>query len=133
MAVNHWTLTDKRSKAAFHSGVMRLYKHFLRWNVKQHAADDENLAEVMLPSPSELLRQARLRYLGTISHCGLAAEWGLLAFDNLWWELIRDDCLWLWKQLCHSSSLQDPRAHFPAWLYLIQEHWILEAACQPRV
>ena len=90
--------------------------------MQKHATDAQILALARLPSPTELLRRARLRYLGTISHSGQAAEWGLLATDHSWWDLVRDDCNWLWTQLHHCSSLQDPRSHFPAWRYLIQHH-----------
>ena len=81
-------MLDVRSQGAFHSGVMRLYKRLLQWDAQRHASDDRILALVQLPSPSELLRRARLRYLGTLAGCSASAEWGLLAADESWWASI---------------------------------------------
>ena len=42
--------------------------------------------------------------------------------DQPWRNLIRDDLHWLWRQLHHCSTLQDPQQHFPAWEYLLRYH-----------
>ena len=43
-------------------------------------------------------------------------------YDQPWRDLIRDDLHWLWRQLHHCSTLQDPQQHFPAWEYLLRYH-----------
>ena len=75
-----------------------------------------------LPTPTELLRRARLRYIGILIHCGAYAEWGLLSQDHEWICLIQDDLVWMWNQLCRSSELRDPAVHFDQWLYLMRHH-----------
>ena len=117
-----WHFDDRRSKEALHAGIIRLYRRFLGVPSDAELSDDQILARSALPSPTELLRRARLRYLRTLYRCGLAAEWGLLFRDQPWRDLICDDLQWLWRQLCNSSSLQDPREHFPAWEYLLRYH-----------
>ena len=113
---------EEKSKAMLHNGIMKLYRRFLRLPHDANLSDDQVLAQVGLPSPTELLRRARLRHLGTLYGCGQAAEWGMLFQDHSWRELVRDDLHWLWHQLRNSSSLQDPALHFPAWEYLLQYH-----------
>ena len=53
--------------------------------------DDEICDFLGLPTPTELLRRARLRYLGILIHCGAHAEWGLLSQDQQWINLVQDD------------------------------------------
>ena len=84
--------------------------------------DDEICDFLGLPTPTELLRRARLRYLGILIHCGAHAEWGLLSQDQQWINLVQDDLIWMWKQLCRSSELKDPTVHFGQWLYLMRHH-----------
>ena len=117
-----WHFDDRRSKEALHAGIIRLYRRFLGVPSDAELSDDQILARSALPSPTELLRRARLRYLRTLYRCGPAAEWGLLFRDQPWRDLIRDDLHWLWRQLYRSSSLQDPREHLPAWEYLLRYH-----------
>ena len=105
-----------------HNGIMKLYKRFLKHPHDVPVTDEQVLASSGLPSPSEVLRRVRLRYLGTLYACGPAAEWGLLFSDKSWRELVRDDLSWLWRQLWNSSALEDPSLHFPAWEYLLRYH-----------
>ena len=117
-----WHLPDQRSKLLLHHGIMKLYKRFLRLPHDAPVTDDQVLARAELPSPTELLRRARLRYLSTLYQCEEVVEWGLFFHDLPWRELVRDDLHWMWKQLWNSSSLQDPERHFPAWEYLLRYH-----------
>lgn len=84
--------------------------------------DDEILAETGIPSPSDLLRLARVRYLSTLFACHMVVPWGLLQADFPWMELIKHDVSWMWTQLKGASSLQDPCVHFAAWRYLLHYH-----------
>ena len=117
-----WCFMDQQSKSMVHNGIMKLYKRFLKHPHDVPVTDEQVLASSGLPSPSEVLRRARLRYLGTLYACGPAAEWGLLFSDKSWRELVRDDLSWLWRQLWNSSALEDPSLHFPAWEYLLRYH-----------
>ena len=117
-----WFFAEEKSKIMLHNGIMKLYRRFLRLPHDANLSDDQVLAQVGMPSPTELLRRARLRYLATLYGCGQAAEWGMLFQDHSWRELVRDDLQWLWHQLSNSSSLQDPMYHFPAWEYLLKYH-----------
>ena len=117
-----WCFMDQKSKSMVHNGIMKLYKRFLKHPHDAPVTDEQVLASSGLPSPSEVLRRARLRYLGTLYACGPAAEWGLLFSDKAWRELVRDDLSWLWRQLWNSSALEDPSLHFPAWEYLLRYH-----------
>lgn len=117
-----WHIPDQRSKLLLHHGIMRLYKRFLKLPHDAQVTEEQVLARVELPSPSELMRRARLRYLCTLYQCEEAVEWGLFHQDLHWRELVRDDLNWMWHQLQHSSSLQNPALHFPAWEYLLRHH-----------
>lgn len=44
--------------------------------------NDELLSELQLPSPSELLRLSRLRYLCTLFACHETVPWGLIQADG---------------------------------------------------
>ena len=117
-----WVLPDKQSKAAVHAGLIRLYRRLLNVAHDQHLSDDEILTRSMTPSPTEVLRRARLRYLGTLYHGADSMDWGIINQDTAWLRLVEDDCGWLWTQLQHSSGLQDPRCHFGAWEYILRYH-----------
>lgn len=80
------------------------------------------ICRIIHSDSTELLRRARLRYLGTLIHCGVHAEWGLLSLDSQWNKLLQDDLHWMWQQLCRSSDLCDPSESFAKWLYIIQYH-----------
>eukprot|EP00435_Cladocopium_sp_Y103_P069250 s244_g33.t1 len=57
-----WVLTDRSAKFYFHSAIIRLYRRVLRLPHDDHRTDDEIITAVELPTPSTLLRIARLRY-----------------------------------------------------------------------
>ena len=117
-----WTTTDDRTENLFHAAVIRLYRRLLPVAPEQHLTDEDIMSRCRLPSPSELLRRARLRYVATLLHCGAQTEWGLLELDRQWTSLVEEDFDWMWKQLRHSSQLQDPGTHWPQWKDLILNH-----------
>ena len=104
---------DDKTERTFHAAIIRLYRRLLPIAADQHLSDDAILSQVLLPSPSELLRRARLRYVATLLHCGERQEWTLL---------VEDDMHWLWCQLRNCSSLQDPQEHWPQWVDIIVHH-----------
>jgi hypothetical protein len=64
-----WVVTEEATVAHFHAAVVRLYRRLLPVPPDQHLADDEILTQLHMPSPIELLRRARLRYVATLHHC----------------------------------------------------------------
>ena len=61
-----WTIQDRQTKDYLHGGIIGLYKRLLKWPCDQPISDDEVLFRTGMPSPSELLRVRRLRYLGSL-------------------------------------------------------------------
>ena len=84
--------------------------------------DDEILAEVGINSPSEVLRLARLRYIGTLYHCHAVVPWGVLNLDHQWLALLEDDFTWMWRQIDQTCHLPDPDWNFGAWQNVIMHH-----------
>ena len=78
-----WVAMDDKTERTFHAAIIRLYRRLLPIAADQHLSDDAILSQVLLPSPSELLRRARLRYVATLLHCGERQEWGLLKRSTL--------------------------------------------------
>eukprot|EP00435_Cladocopium_sp_Y103_P050866 s1055_g15.t1 len=117
-----WIVTEEGTVKYFHAAVIRLYRRLLCLSPEAHVSDGAVLAQVGLPAPAELLRRARLRYLATLLHCGDRHEWGLLHADSDWIACLETDLSWVWTQLKHSSSLQDPTQHWPQWEDLIVHH-----------
>lgn len=117
-----WVLVDRRSKEFLHAAIMRLYRRLLNIRPDQHCPDVQILNQLQLPTPTELLRQARLRYLGTLHACTEVVTWDLLNHDQSWCDLIRDDLMWMWTQLSNSSSLPSPHSNLDPWRYLWTFH-----------
>ena len=117
-----WIVTDERTEKFFHAAVIRLYRRLLPVHADSHLTDDDILSSIQLPSPCELLRRARLRYVATLLHCGAATEWGLIEQDRQWTSLVEEDFIWMWEQLQHSSLLQDPRNNWDQWQNMILQH-----------
>lgn len=117
-----WVVTDDKTEKYFHAATIRLYRRLLPVSHDRHMHDLEVLSIVKLPSPIELVRRARLRYVATLLHSGQRQEWGLLERDKQWTQLVESDMHWLWKQLHHCSSLGEPKCHWPQWKELILNH-----------
>lgn len=94
---------------------MRLYKRLAGQKHDSHAAEGEILQTTMLPSPSDLLRRSRLRYLGQLYSAGTIVPWSLLHADAQWHQLLENDLDWMWHQLASTTSLGPPSQNFPAW------------------
>ena len=117
-----WVLCTLKDKNHVHVSITKLYKRLLKVKPDEKLTDEEIYQRLGLPTPTDLLRRARLRYLGTLVRCRDSAEWGLLSADTAWIDLLCDDLLWMWRQLRTSTKLEDPREHFPQWAYMIQFH-----------
>lgn len=117
-----WVLDTIKAKEYLHASVMRLYRRLCGLKPDDRSTDLEVLAALQLPSPTELFRQMRLRYLGTLHSCAEVVTWSLLNADNEWCALIRDDLSWMWTQLARSSSLPNPAENTDAWKYLWKFH-----------
>ena len=101
---------------------MRLYRRLLRHGHDAHLSDDDILVATGLPSPSELLRLQRLRYLGTLFSCHHLVEWGVLNQDKEWITLVEDDLRWLGWQLRTTTTFGPPEQHIEAWLEIAKFH-----------
>ena len=110
-----WTLTDNRTKEYVHNALMRLFRRLLGRAHDEHLSDEDILTQVGINSPTEILRLARLRYLGTLHKCTDLVPWGLLNSDSHWVSLIQDDLGWAWQQLRGASGLPDPTQSLEAW------------------
>ena len=88
-----WCFCTVADRHHIHVGIIKLYKRLIKWMPQKHNGwnDDEICDFLGLPTPTELLRRARLRYLGILIHCGAHAEWGLLSQDQQWINLVQDD------------------------------------------
>ena len=117
-----WTLHTQNDKARLHAIVIRLYKRLIKWSPDMCMSDEAIIVAAGLPSPTELLRRARLRYLLVLINCGMSHIWSLLKEDVEWCRLLEDDLVWMWKQLQWSSCLKDPRQHWPQWMMILQDH-----------
>ena len=111
-----WVLSDQQTKHCIHSGIMKLYRRLLGCGPNAHLTDDEILIKCDEPSPTELLRHARLRYLGTLYQGARDMDWGIINQDQEWLTLVQDDCMWLWARstialLCRIPALTVQRGN----------------------
>ena len=74
---------------------MRLYRRLLGSPFDAHTTDERVLSLLELPSPTELFRQMRLRYIGTLHACSEVVTWDLLNRDQEWCALLQDDLTWM--------------------------------------
>ena len=91
-----WTLDTKETVSYFHNAILRLYRRLLRVPHDSHMADHEILADTGLPSPADLLKRQRLRYLVTLCQCSQLVPWGLFHADAQWHDLLRQDLDWMY-------------------------------------
>ena len=115
-----WIIPTQNARHQIHAGIIRLYKRLLGSKPDTHYTDDEILTALHLPAPTELMRAARLRYLGLLYRSGPPDLWGMIRRDGEWMELIWSDLDWMHAQLWNSSELLDPRCHWEQWEHLIQ-------------
>eukprot|EP00435_Cladocopium_sp_Y103_P033204 s1466_g8.t1 len=130
-----WTFTSKQAWKVYHCAIIGLYRRLARLPSDGHYTDEEILVRVMLPSPEELLRRARLRYYVTLLKVDLSDVWSLLAQDSAWCRLLEQDMQWMWTQISHTSTLGAPEEHFEHWLFIAQTHpgyWkrLVRRACE---
>eukprot|EP00435_Cladocopium_sp_Y103_P025621 s1029_g6.t1 len=117
-----WTFVDAGTKCFVHNAMLRLFRRLLCRGHAEHLSDDEILTEVGVNTPTEFLRLARLRYLGTLYRCHDLVPWGLLHQDQEWMSMLAEDLQWMWFQLRNASPLLDPAAHFPQWEDFLRHH-----------
>ena len=115
-----WTFEDCKSKEYVHNALMRLLKRLLRAGHADHLRDVDILVGTGMNSPTEILRIARLRYLGTLYRCKDLVPWGVLNGDSAWCSLVADDLKWMWQQQRDASHLPDPEESLGIW----QDLWI---------
>lgn len=89
---------------------------------REQVSDEEALATKGIGSPTEVLRVARLHYIGTLYHCAHVVPWGLFEADGLWRAMIEDDIRWMWRQLRMACALRDPDVNFGAWENILRHH-----------
>ena len=86
-----WVLQDQQAKSHVHSSVMKLYRRLQGVAHCQHVSDEMILSQCEVPSPTEFLRRARLRYLGTLYRGASTADWGIVNSDLQWLLLLQDN------------------------------------------
>eukprot|EP00435_Cladocopium_sp_Y103_P061404 s676_g23.t1 len=129
-----WILRAWKHKQALHAAVIKLYKRLLKLPPDATLTDEAVCVAVNLPTPTELLRRARLRYLGTLHRCAYTVTWSVLHSDSEWCAMIRDDLCWMWHQLSGATSLRNPEESIDGWRYLWHYHggyWkgLIKRAC----
>lgn len=117
-----WTLSERQTKTYIHNALIRLFRRLSHGSYNQHLQDDDVLTATGLNSPTEILRLARLRYIGTLHRCSDLVPWGLLNADEEWTTLVQDDLLWMWSQLHGTCSLPDPQSDLTPWVSIWQHH-----------
>ena len=117
-----WVVPDIKTKEHLHAALIRLFRRLLLLPPDCHLSDEQILHQTGLPSPTELLRIQRLRYLGTLLACSHLVDWGVINQDHLWLELIEDDLRWMYFQLDGATHLGDPQHHFAAWIAVARDH-----------
>lgn len=117
-----WVLDDLQSQKYFHGAILRLYKRLLKIAPDQAVQDEEVLNAAQLPAPEELLRLARLRYIGLLYKCEEITPWALLRADSGWMQQVQADLQWLWKLVANTTKLPNPNDHFPSWEYVLRYH-----------
>eukprot|EP00435_Cladocopium_sp_Y103_P013226 s2333_g3.t1 len=93
-----WVLRTWKHKHMLHAAIIKLYKRVFRIPHDAAVEDDEVCVRIDFPTPTELLRRARLRYLGTLHRCADSVTWSVLHSDSAWCALVRDDLIWMWRQ-----------------------------------
>ena len=121
-AMETWTLEDWKTREYVHAAIMRLYKRLLKIDAAAHESDDQVLCTLAVPSPTEVLRRARLRYISTLLQVDKSACWGLLNQDAKWNRLVMDDLTWMWQNLHTSSDLGPPASHIARWIEIMCFH-----------
>lgn len=121
-AMETWTLEDWKTREYVHAAIMRLYKRLLKTSHAAHMSDDQVLCQLAVPSPSEVLRRTRLRYISTLLQVDDSACWGLLNQDSKWNLLVQDDLIWMWRNLCNASDLGSPDIHMARWVEIMRFH-----------
>ena len=117
-----WILSERQTKTYVHNALMRLFRRLMPGSYNQHLQDEDILTETGLNSPTEVLRLARLRYIGTLYRCQDLVPWGLLNADEAWTTLIQDDLSWMWSQLRETCRLPDPLSDLAPWTSIWQHH-----------
>eukprot|EP00435_Cladocopium_sp_Y103_P067557 s39_g30.t1 len=117
-----WVLTDQGNRQYFHCAIVRMYRRLLKLPHDAHESDDSIIAAAGLPSPSILLRVARLRYIGCLYRCSDVAPWHVINEDETWLQHVRQDFQWMWRLLHNTTSLRDPSLHFGDWEYILKYH-----------
>ena len=122
-----WTAIHPQEWKTFERGVISLYKRLIAKDVDhevlRHMTNDDVCNYIGLPSPSELLRLARLRYYGSTILNGPDALWGLIAAESLWHACVREDLTWLHEVTVGRNQRPTP-AEDP-------DHWQQIALCSP--
>ena len=75
-----------------------------------------------LPAPDDMLRIARLRYIGLLYKCENVTPWAIFRADHTWLSLVKDDFQWLWGLIADTCRLRDPAQHFEDWEYVLRYH-----------
>ena len=113
-----WPPLDKQEFTHFSNGLMSLYTSlaFAIWGERTFQWRDEKvLTSLSMPSPMELLRTARLRYLQHIAVKGDGHVWTILHSEEQWLRMVDADLQWLREQVPWRVPQVDPRDDWDPW------------------
>ena len=118
-----WPPLSKQETDNFATGIMSLYASlaYAIWDTDTFSWRDERiLSTLSMPSPEELLRMARLRYLQHIVQQGDQSIWTILHADGGWLRLVEQDLEWMRSQIPWRVPQTDPRDEWTPWEALIR-------------
>eukprot|EP00438_Fugacium_kawagutii_P034775 Skav236239 [mRNA] locus=scaffold829:211005:216797:+ [translate_table: standard] len=121
-----WIFSSPKAEQQFAASLGRLYRRLCSHRPDAHLVHGELCAELSLPDGPDLLRRERLRYLGTVYRSADTHAWSVILLDDQWSTRVREDLVWMWEQLRHSSALPDPRtdpAHWQRVLLQQPKYW----------
>jgi len=121
-SMESWTFSDHKTFDYFWAALLRLYRRLLKLQPDTIMHDEEVLMNTKLPAPDDMLRIARLRYIGLLYKCENVTPWAIFRADHTWLSLVKDDFQWLWGLIADTCRLRDPAQHFEDWEYVLRYH-----------
>ena len=134
-----WLPQTKKQYNQVHNGFQKLYKRLAVAHFGREAIEWSTmkvLAELSLPEPDVLLRNARLRYWMQVVRTGQAHFWAMIQTEQRWFAQLQDDFLWL-QTRCPEETIpqlcQETRDEICAWAFQAVRHWksvVRRAVCR---
>ena len=124
-----WLPQTKKQQNQVHNGFQKLYKRLAVAHFGREAIEWTTmkvLAELSLPDPDVLLRNARLRYWMQVVRTGQAHFWAMIQTEQRWFAQLQDDFRWL-QTRCPEETIPQlyPETwdEICAWAFQAVRHW----------